>query len=744
MPLPRFIRALQFNIEDPFGYYTEYVTADRLLEIAERVRANTLIVFARDAWGRVFYEGSRLYPRHARAALDVVELTRKARERGISVIVMAAHTANRYIYRKHPGWAQRTREGEVVILEHIPLEERVKDPHWPLICPNSPAMEEYFEPEVREAIEKTGADALLLDSWRYLPDISRACYCKYCRAKFRRETGHELPEHFDPDDEAYRLAWEWRYKVNVETLARLAKAVKSVKSDALILFNNHPGGWAGRESRVAQQAREYLDGVFAEGTEADSKGPGFLTLITKISRAVSSDGKVVLTTRNLFHFLRTPQSPPGATIKQGIREIVAAGGHPVATMFSSQLFSDPRALDALAEVYSELEEVEDLIAGAEPVRYAAVVYSTLTQDWGMHPRPEYHIGEIEGFAWMMMHSHTPWEVIDDATLEDPAKLGRYKVVVAPAVSVLSDRAEEALREYLMGGGILVATHQFGYMRDDFTYRHSLALEDLLGSRFEGVLKLGYFYVDVASGEGPSRELWRGLPDSIPFGDYSTAFKRDRRDPMLGELVKVSLARPSDGEQWILARVRLAWRRWGYEYTLGRSTPPPGALTEMPGIIVTRTGQAKTVYYPHRLGLHYNRLGHPDYMELFLRPLRLVAPRPPVEVEAPDTVQAEPYRNGEAIIVHLVNHTYNQRFLDAPIGAARQPLPPFDPVYSIHPIRNVIRVPQVTIRASVEDGDYIVRVHPQGIEERVRASGGLLEYRLRDLGEYALVEIQPAR
>ena len=736
--LPGFTRALQFNIEDQYGFYSELVDAERILDIAERVRANTLIVFARDAWGRVFYRGSRLYPRHTRSRLDVAELAEKARERGVRVVIMALHTANRYVYRLHPSWAQRNRDGEVIVLEHVPVDERVVDPHWPQICLNSPAMEEFFLPEAREAMEATRADALLLDSFRYLPDMPRACYCQYCRAMFRAETGFELPARKDPEDEAYRLAWEWRYKVVVKALERVRRALEEAAPGAPLLYNSHPAGWAGRANRVVEMARHVLDGVFAEASEVDVKGPGLLTLVTKLSRGLigHGSGKPVLVTRNLFHFVRTPQSPPAATVKQGVREIVAAGGMPVATMFSSQLAVDPRALDALAEVYSEVERVEEYLASAEPVRYAALVYSTFTHDWLIHDRPDYYVGEIEGFAYMLMHRHLPWQIIVDRDLDEFSP-ERWPVVIAPSLGVVDDRLEERLEEYVESGGFLVASSAFGVMRKDFTYRLGFAAEEALGLRYEGRMRLGYVYVDLRAA-GAYERYWQGLPEAIPFGDHNTAFRRTRWDPRLGEAARVV---PSTAQA--LAMLRQARKPWGYEYTLGRSLPPPDSALRVPAVTLNKHGSGYALYYAVKLGLHYDRLGHPDYAELLLRVLSRHAPQPPASAKAPDTVQAEYYTQGDRLIIHLVNHTYNQRILDAPIGASRQALPPFDPAYSIHPARTVIPVAGVRVRVRVpEEGRYRVLEALSGAEETVDSGGGWVEYTLRELGEYEVVVVEP--
>ncbi len=79
-----------------------------------------------------------------------------------------------------------------------------------------------------------------------------------------------------------------------------------------------------------------------------------------------------------------------------------------------------------------------------------------------------------------------------------------------------------------------------------------------------------------------------------------------------------------------------------------------------------------------------------------------------------------------------------------MGAARQALPPFDPSYSIHPIRNVIPVAGVKVRARLLEGRYKVRLAITGEEVTVEASWRGLEFTLNELGEYEVVVIEPRR
>jgi len=733
------LRVIQFNLEDPYGFYAYRVNDDLLLNLASKLHANMIVVFARDAWGRVFYDGSKLYPRHPNSNLDVSHLVEKGKSKGIHVVVMSAHTANRFIYRLHPSWAQRTKEGEVVVLEHYPTKMKIKDPHWPLICINSPAMDEYFIPEVEESLKATGADGVLLDSFRYMPDPERACYCKHCQAKFKRDTGFDLPMDDSADEEAYRLAWEWRENSVVNALRKLWRASKQAGNEIMFFFNSHPAGWSGRGNVIVEKSRSVLDAVFAEASEADTNAPGMLTLATKLTRGLlGDDTKPVFVSRNLFYLLRTTQSPPPVHVRQGIREIVAAGGQPWVLLFSSQLFEDPRALEAVEQVYGELDKAGEYLDTTKPVSHIAVAFSTETHEKAYRESPEFYVGEVSGFTYMLSSLHIPWDIVSLKDIDKHEVWSRYKTIILPNTTVISDNCIRGLTNFAYNGGYIIASHELGVMKPDYTYTHTLALKDLMGIEFEGIFRFGYAFVHLKESNG----IWKGLPQAIPFGDQSIRFEYERVEARLGEFVRI---RPINTE--VLAWTRLGRSHYGYEYTLGRSTPAPDSVLSVASIIHKKIGEVGggIIYYGMRLGLHYSRLGHPDYRELFRRPLERYAGEPPIRVEAPETIQAEYYHVGEGITVHLVNHTYNQRILHAPTGPSKQSTPGFSPTYTVHPARTIIPVRNVTIRISKQLlGDVEVRAMDVIREEEfdVTYEKNHIIVRVPTIDEYRLVNITP--
>ncbi len=725
--LPGFARGLQVNLEDPYGYYADHVTAERLAELVEKLHANLLIVFARDAWGRALYE-SRLYPRHPRARIDWVRLRNLLSEKGVALVIMACHSSSKVLAEKHPDWVQRGPNGEPRTLDHHPHALRV-EPEWPLICPNSPGGD-LFPREAREALEATRADALLLDSLRYMPDPGRACYCRWCRDAFRRETGYELPVERCGECEAeYRAAWEWRYRVTRRLVEKIAEAVRSV--DAALLYNNHPGGWSGRGLRFTEELYDLLDGVFVEASEEDFRGPFWRSFIVKASIAVAWP-KPVLSTRNAFPLLRPVASAPPLLIEHGVLATVAAGASPVVTVFSSSLALDTRFEESVARVYEYLESIEDILASRTPQADVAILYSSVSHDWHVHEKPEAYIGELLGIAKALSMLHYAWGIVSARRLEALGEMGASTLVVADA-GVADEALEESVEGLVERGLRVVATGFPGVRRPDGSETWRLLLQDRLGVSFEGVVELGVYHVEALGVEG--------LPRYTPMGASDELFEDRRWDPYLGMVARISVV---DEGVKTLGYIVAPRASMGYEYTLGRSTPPPGERL-WPGIVASR--DSRIVYHAYRLGLHIHTLGLPEYIELLRASLEEVgAPRRFWLEDAPDLLELHAYRVGEGYAIHLVNNCWH--VIPHAVEEATTPgrAPGFEPLRGLTVPRRIPSCGRVALAVRLEPGSYRVRIYPYpgaAREEGLRVTGESVARVEIDMSVlHALVHIVP--
>ncbi len=726
------VRVLQFNIEDRYGRYVSEIDGRSLVELAEELHANVLVIFARDPWGRTFYLGASIGPVHPKMRGDIVrEAVEAGREKGIRVVVMVGHTANKYLYHLHSEWAQINHRGEPILLEHVPFAATRYEPEWPQLCINSPFFE-HIKKEISEAHE-LDIDGVFLDSFRYQPDFERACYCQWCQRRFREEHGYEMPREPDWTNSRWRSLWEWRYKIVVEKIRELYKLSKEKAPDRVFMYNSHPGGWAGRTNRIVEMARGYYDVVFAECSEADHQPPGFITEMTKLTRAMTG-GAPVWSSRNYFHLYRTVSSTTPLAIRQGLREAIIGGGSPWLLVFSISYKQDPHVLNAARKVFMEHEKLEEYLDGAEPLRYAGVIVSHYTRDYYGREHPERYVDGFRGVYYALTHSHIPVEFIGEKDASDPAYLSKYKIVIAENMVCMKNTIVEALKTYVEKGGGLYFSYLTG-TRDEYCIRrYDYPFPELSGGRLIGVLRRPWSYIVLKSIKHP---VLKGLKKLLLWGDMSYEFYESRVTPNMGWHAIMDY---EAGE--ILGWVAVPSTDWGHEYTLGRSPPAVGARTNIPAITAIGYGEGRSIYISGQLGRHYWRTGLAEYRRLMTNIVEYLGGRPPIRTGAPETLHIEAMRQGERLVIHLLNHTYNQRIMAMGIGRVKQPLPPYSSTEAVHPSREVIPLRDIWIEADTEHNN---------LEVYSPLTGKKLEYKILDkyvriegvnVAEYDVLVIEP--
>lgn len=605
------LRILQFNIEDRRGTPLLYKNVEDMVNLAKKIRANVLVVFARDPWGRAFYD-SKYHPRHPLVDPNFLRKIRELTEKeGIRLVLMVGHTADAYYFNIHTDWAQRN--DAFIPLEHIPADEN-SSPEWPQICINSPFFDVILG-EIKEVEDL--ADMVFLDSFRYLPDPERACLCSYCKERFKRETGKDL------EDAPFWEVWDWRYNVVKEKLEKIKRSTQIP-----LMFNAHPGGWAGRMLRIILEAP--IDFIFAEASEADHQPPGFISEMVKLS---SIAGVPVAASRNYFHLYRTTQPTTSLAIRQGLRESMAAGGNIWLLVFGNE-FAFNKIDDSVDVVFKEHELLEDYLTASRLRADVKILYSVTSHELLGYK----FIDEMRGFYYALLHAHIP---VTYTAYPDNSFL-----ILPNAVSADTPKSS------------FLAT----FLSLTYTGRYDLQNFLLDDIELVGVLRAPWSYVRIDG-------------KIIPLGDMSYSFKQERHESDMGHIALVKTDLTKRGE--ILGTTQPS----GPEYTLGRSPPPPVYSTGFPAVVEGKN----FAYISFQVGRHYWRTGLPFFRDLILR---YVPKRLPL-VSAPETVQAEYFYIDDGHAIHLINHTYNQRIVAKSIGGVKKDLPPFSSTGAVHPPREVV-------------------------------------------------------
>lgn len=108
----------------------------------------------------------------------------EAENRGMGVFIKF-HGSNNAIWDQHPDWRKIDFTGKEVL-----WSGKLKN-----FCVNSPYWAKVFFPMVKEiALNYPKLKGFYLDTCQVLPISANACFCKYCRVRFEKETGEKIPE----------------------------------------------------------------------------------------------------------------------------------------------------------------------------------------------------------------------------------------------------------------------------------------------------------------------------------------------------------------------------------------------------------------------------------------------------------------------------------------------------------------------------------------------------------------------
>jgi hypothetical protein len=232
-------------------------------------------------------------------------------------------------------------------------------------------------------------------------------------------------------------------------------------------------------------------------------------------------------------------------------------------------------------------------------------------------------GEFSGLADALVRSHTPFDVIDDVSLEREP-LDRYQTLVLPNVACLSDTAAERLSEWVERGGTLIATFETS-MYDQFGQRRkNFALAKVFGADTAGriVGPMPHDFMQPLKRVQSPKSLGRDLLEATV---YHVAAKATTAD------VSIRFMKP------------LAGRYAGL--------PQPG---EDPALLIHSFGKGKAVYFTGDLGntiQTFHLAAHLDLLKPHLSS--------PITISnAPGSVEVvlRSQDNGSRWLLHLVNAT----------------------------------------------------------------------------------------
>ncbi len=387
------------------------------------------------------------------------------------------------------------------------------------ICPSSPYLQ--LLPEfLAEVTREFDFDGFWLDGTIYSlhwGTFSPGCKCSCCQARFKKDTGLDLPapetinKHLITDPVAKRWV-KWRYDVLMDLWKGCVDAVVAVKPSATVAINNlrhrDMNGWnLGIPLRTLG-----FDAIMSTET---CTFPAQADLQMKLQKAYKFRRGVDTWQALSDHGYSWSPDVETLTFKQGMLATISAGGDktPVGTD------CDIRHIALMLKELHEVMEPRARYKGGETVEYAAILASQQTEDYYTPLSLNGH--SYHGANELCRHAHLQSSIIFDDYI-DRDELTRYPVILIGNAACLSLAQVQTLERYVNNGGVLFACHEAGTLDEWGTPHDQPVLDNLLGIHRRGGIApaVTALFTDAALREtcGPMVTFVNGATITEPASD----------------------------------------------------------------------------------------------------------------------------------------------------------------------------------------------------------------------------------
>lgn len=615
-------------------------------------------------------------------------------DRGIKVFANVSLIFDERLFKLHPEWRLRNKEGKDCKEARFVLDEIRAG----VLCINTP-YREFAKRSLEAFARKYPVDLPHLDMLFTWTEI---CYCQSCRAQYLQHSGGDVPGGTDSAD--YPAYVRWRNERLYSFAEEMITAFKTIRPEAAATFNSPRPHLANPHMPV--EMANLADMVGGDPVQDDSSPAGLV--YSSSAWANMKPDRAALMCIGRWHRHEAQHAGMRTTEELEISTMVAAAfNHAV------MLIDIPRPEGTLyRSVYERYTEVFAFLDKATPylggdrMRCVALYASEDTRrhlyetSSGVMPQDKReaieHISGLKEIFRSLTDQHVPIDVITKLNL---GQLDEYSVVILPDTLLMSDAEVEAVREYVAEGGNLLALRYSSLSDEDGRERGNFALADVFGVDYLGRTVNDETYLDV------DPELCREaeLPDDMEVKVDAQALVGARDGTTVSaKIVMPYTDRKFDAYQWVSA-----------------AGNPPGVRTDSPAIVWNTFGRGRSCYLSARVNAMNDFIGVRESRQLVgALAQRLIDGDSPLKVDAPPWLVATVVRQPglDRIVCHMVN---------------AQPVVPVIPLSDI----------DVSIR--LEPGDAVESVHAGFEQEAVDFSQteDRLAFTVPSVPVYAPVAIQ---
>ena len=287
--------------------------------------------------------------------------------------------------------------------------------------------------------------------------VAPGCVCDFCAKKFEAEVGMDLPKKVDWTDMAFKRWVRWRNEKLIETAVYFRDAIQEVKPSALLTMNTNQWPFGTKDWDTAIPLWRMPE--FGVSQHAYSGRPDMEWLMLgykcRLSKDINPNHSDVWRPA-----ARRYSRGDDARYEHAIRTfMLSALSYGVVPWHGGHI----QPLPAEIRVHKEVAKREPYFSRDE-VAHVGVWVSQNTHDFYGHipdsPNLMDYRDTVLGNWLVLTREHVPFQFVFDNMIE-AGELDGFKVLVAPNVAAMSEKAAEQVRQWVTNGGRLILTADTG-------------------------------------------------------------------------------------------------------------------------------------------------------------------------------------------------------------------------------------------------------------------------------------------
>ncbi|HTD24654.1 MAG TPA: alpha-amylase family protein [Terriglobales bacterium] len=589
------------------------------------------------------------------------EMVAAIKRRGIRAVArMDCNFAYEEALKAHPEWFERNPDGS-------PRPHR-EAPGLFATCMFSPYFSEQMPAIYREINSRYAVDAFFTNGW---PSTGApgVCYCQNCRQLFDK-LGGAPPAETDASSLLYRKYY-LAHMDRVLEIWRLWDSIAREKNPESAYVGNLGGGLdTVKDLKQISQTAQWFNADH-QGRSGDTP----IWICAQQGRVAQSvmQGRTITNVAGAYsnaqpNWRHVSKAPAELTL--WLAQTTASGMVPWFHWLGGEP-EDNRWRDVGRNFFTWLAANETHFRNRRPIAELAVLYPQRTVAFYSRPdsrRPPYRgapTDYLQGLYYALLEGRFLFDFVHEGNL-DLAALRKYRALLIPNAAYLSDGQCQIIRQYVAGGGSLLATFETSRYTEWGDLRPDFQLADIFGAHVNG---------EVIGPQGNSyARIERKHPILNGFDHTALLPGAENRVPVRSDLMPLTLS------------VVPAYPAFPPEMVYPR-TPH----TSEPAAIFRELGSSRIAFFPGDVDRTCWRSGNTDLSLLLQNAIHWVqgAEPPIVSVVGDGVIELFAWETERGYALHLLNYTnpnmtrgYVRRFY--PVG-------PFEVRFKVgdgRPVRSV--------------------------------------------------------